>query len=120
MESVSDEDGSDHQSERCGSYSLSADVSESESSADFSGRRFASDPGPSGSLPSSPVCATGGRANPPAFAKSAAEGRLLVWEGQSEKREVDLSGALHCSLAFVSNLKLGAVHLAPCPLNRKS
>lgn len=102
MGSVSDEDGSDQQSERCGSYSLSADVSESESSGDFCGRQYAGDPGPSGSLPSSPVSAAPGHTAAPTFSLAAgpmtsgmSEGRLLMWEGKTEKRgEVDLSGAL--------------------------
>ncbi|CAA6656048.1 unnamed protein product [Spirodela intermedia] len=98
MGSVSDEDGSDQQSERCGSYSLSADVSESESSGDFCARQYAGDPGPSGSLLSSPVSAAVGHNAAPTFSLAAgpmtsgiSEGRLLVWEGKTEKTEVDLS-----------------------------
>ncbi|KAM3376765.1 rop guanine nucleotide exchange factor 1 [Capsicum galapagoense] len=56
MGSVSSEEGSDQQSERCGSYSLSADVSESESSSSssFSCRRYDAE-GASSSMASSPL-----------------------------------------------------------------
>ncbi|GMY09961.1 rop guanine nucleotide exchange factor 1 isoform X1 [Fagus crenata] len=58
MASVSEVEasGSDQeQSERCGSYSLSADVSESEScGSSFSGRRFDAECGASSSMTSSP------------------------------------------------------------------
>lgn len=52
MGSVSSEESFDQISEQLESYSLSADVSESESSSGFSCRRF--DRGGSSSLPSSP------------------------------------------------------------------
>lgn len=50
----SEEEGFDQQSEHCGSYSLSADVSETESSSSFSNRRYDAD-GASCSMPSSPL-----------------------------------------------------------------
>lgn len=56
MGSVSSEDGSDQQSERCGSYSLSADISESESSGSFTCRRcYHNGAASSSSLASSPL-----------------------------------------------------------------
>ncbi|KAJ4951878.1 hypothetical protein NE237_028710 [Protea cynaroides] len=54
MSNVSSEDGFDQQSERFGSYSLSADVSESESSSCLSCRRYNAE-GASSSLASSPL-----------------------------------------------------------------
>uniref|UniRef100_A0A1D1XGN4 Rop guanine nucleotide exchange factor 1 n=1 Tax=Anthurium amnicola TaxID=1678845 RepID=A0A1D1XGN4_9ARAE len=94
MGSVSSEDAGDQQSERCGSYSLSADVSESESSSDFSGRRYAGDPGPSGSLPSSPLSAGASGTGKAVFSVSARAlvpgidgGGVAMWEGKPEKSE---------------------------------
>ncbi|MQM07599.1 hypothetical protein Taro_040441 [Colocasia esculenta] len=101
MGSVSSDDPCDQQSERCGSYSLSADVSESESCSDFSGRRYADDAGLSGSMPSSPLSAGDGGNGKPGFAVAATAralmpgvglGGLVMWEEKSEKRgEADLS-----------------------------
>ncbi|XP_020597328.1 rop guanine nucleotide exchange factor 1-like, partial [Phalaenopsis equestris] len=93
MGSISSEEVSDQQSEeRCGSYSPSADVSESESSSGFSGRRFTA--GASSSFASSPLvigksglaAADAGRALLP-----MPEADAMFWEGKLEKREVDLS-----------------------------
>ncbi|PKA46147.1 Rop guanine nucleotide exchange factor 1 [Apostasia shenzhenica] len=93
MGSVSEEAASDQQSEeRCGSYSPSADVSESESSSGFSGRRYAA--GASSSFASSPLAAgksglaanDGTRALLPVPAAD-----VVFWEGKLEKRELDVS-----------------------------
>ncbi|KAL0920762.1 hypothetical protein M5K25_009927 [Dendrobium thyrsiflorum] len=93
MGSNSSEEVSDQQSEeRCGSYSPSADVSESESSSGFSGRRFTA--GASSSFASSPL-ALGKSCLAAADAARALlpmpEADVMFWEGKLEKREVDLS-----------------------------
>ncbi|KAJ4826907.1 Rop guanine nucleotide exchange factor 1 [Turnera subulata] len=87
MGSVSSEDPSDDQrSERCGSYSLSADVSESDScTSSFSCRRFDAE-GASTSLTSSPRPAPGSFCFP-----ASAPVLLPLWNGKTEKRETDLS-----------------------------
>ena len=99
MGSVSSEEGSDQQSERCGSYSLSADVSESESSGSFTCRRCYHDgAASSSSLASSP---------PPPNQDNNVVGNSvflapsLIFPGilakdamlQPQKREADLSGS---------------------------
>ncbi|KAE8668977.1 Rop guanine nucleotide exchange factor 1 [Hibiscus syriacus] len=60
MGSVSSDDGFDQRSERCGSYSVSADVSESESCSSFSCRRLDGE-GCSSSMTSSPRLPAAGR-----------------------------------------------------------
>ncbi|XP_010266943.1 PREDICTED: rop guanine nucleotide exchange factor 1-like [Nelumbo nucifera] len=96
MGSVSEsEDGFDQQSERFGSYSLSADVSESESSSSFSCRRYDAE-GASSSLSSSPLPARLLAGNSPFPAPHlmlpVIGGRdVVVWEEKPEKREADLS-----------------------------
>ncbi|KAJ7946975.1 putative Rop guanine nucleotide exchange factor [Quillaja saponaria] len=95
MGSVSSEDGSsDQQSERCGSsYSMSADVSESESCSSFSCRRFDAE-GASGSMTSSPRPITAGHFNfrPPQFMLPVIGGKDVVgWDDKSQKSESDLS-----------------------------
>lgn len=95
MGSISEEEVSDQQSEeRCGSYSPSADVSESESSSGFSGRRFTA--GASSSFASSPLVV--GKSGLAAADAARAllpmpEADAMFWEGKLEKREVDLSGS---------------------------
>ncbi|XXG59919.1 hypothetical protein AAC387_Pa04g1921 [Persea americana] len=94
MGSVSSEDAFDLQSEIFGSYSLSADVSESESSSSFSIRRYDADAA-SSSPASSPLPDRSG------FLAAGAASRLLLpviggrdvvmWERKAEKRELDLS-----------------------------
>ncbi|XP_010266083.1 PREDICTED: rop guanine nucleotide exchange factor 1-like [Nelumbo nucifera] len=89
------EDGFDQQSERFGSYSLSADVSESESSSSFSCQRYDAE-GASSSLSSSPLPAHLLPANsafpPPPLMLPVIGGRDVVfWEEKPEKREADLS-----------------------------
>ncbi|KAJ7968547.1 putative Rop guanine nucleotide exchange factor [Quillaja saponaria] len=95
MGSVSSEDGcSDQQSERCeSSYSLSADVSESESCSSFSCRRFDAE-GASASMTSSPRPITAGHFNfpPPQFMLPVIGGKDVVgWDDKSQKSESDLS-----------------------------
>lgn len=93
MGSVSDDDGSDQQSERCGSYSLSADVSESESCSSFSYRRFDCE-GASSSITSSPRPPVAGKfLFPTPIMLPLIGGKEVVgWGNKSEKREPDLSG----------------------------
>ncbi|KAJ0966910.1 hypothetical protein J5N97_023827 [Dioscorea zingiberensis] len=83
MGSASEEDVSDRQSERCGSYSPSADVSESESSVDF--RMVGA--GTSSSFASSPILGKAGPQAPPMIPGAD----LVFWEGKSEKREADFA-----------------------------
>ncbi|CAL5378029.1 unnamed protein product [Camellia sinensis] len=96
MGSVSSEDGSDRQSELCGSYSLSADVSESESSSSFWYRLYDAD-GASSSMSSSPFNfrpVTGNSCFPPAappFMFPVIGGKDVVWGDKPEKRDTDLS-----------------------------
>ncbi|KAK1320514.1 Rop guanine nucleotide exchange factor 1 [Acorus calamus] len=74
-------------SERYGSYSVSADVSESESSTGSSGRRHddeVSAGDASGSLTSSPAVAAGG-------IHRGGVGDVVLWEGKLSKREIDVS-----------------------------
>ncbi|GMI69704.1 ROP (rho of plants) guanine nucleotide exchange factor 1 [Hibiscus trionum] len=92
MASEYSDDGSDQQSERCGSYSLSADVSESESCSSFSCRRFDGE-GCSSSMTSSPrLMAAGGFG----FQVPVIGGKdVVIWDDddeKTEKRDTDLSG----------------------------
>ncbi|WOH04338.1 hypothetical protein DCAR_0623747 [Daucus carota subsp. sativus] len=88
MTSVSSEDASD---ERCGSYSLSADVSESESSSGFSGRRFdveslsAESP-----LPRRGFAGNEGFTAPVMFPVVGGKD-VVVWEESTRKSQADLS-----------------------------
>ncbi|KAJ8764972.1 hypothetical protein K2173_010437 [Erythroxylum novogranatense] len=89
MGSLSSDDGSDdQQSERCGSYSLSADVSESESCSSLSCQRFDAE-GASSSMTSSPLPAPGVFT----FPKLPLIGgqNVLIWDEKSEKKDDDLS-----------------------------
>lgn len=88
MASVSSEDCSD---DRCGSYCLSADVSESESSSSFSGRRFDAD-----SLSAqSPLVFAGNSGFPAPVMFPVVGGKdVVVWEDRTRKSEADLSGIL--------------------------
>ncbi|KAE8663517.1 Rop guanine nucleotide exchange factor 1 [Hibiscus syriacus] len=93
MASECSDEGSDQQSERCGSYSLSADVSESESCSSFSCRRFDGE-GCSSSMTSSPrLMAAGGLG----FQVPVIGGKdVVIWDDddeKTEKRDADLSGA---------------------------
>lgn len=107
MGSVSSEDAFDLQSEIFGSYSLSADVSESESCSSFSIRRYDADAA-SSSPASSPLPDRSG------FLAAGAASRLLLpviggrdvvmWERKAEKRELDLSG----TSVFFLRLSFGA------------
>lgn len=89
MASVSSEECSD---DRCGSYSLSADVSESESSSSFSGRRFDAE----SSIASSPLPRrhyAGIHDYPAPVMFPVVGGKdVVVWEERTEKSEPDLSG----------------------------
>ncbi|OIV99605.1 hypothetical protein TanjilG_17415 [Lupinus angustifolius] len=78
MGSVSSEDGSDQQSDRCGSYTLSADVSESESSTSFCGVRRFDTEGASSSANLSPLPAVAGK-------------DVVLWDHKPKKRDLDLS-----------------------------
>lgn len=93
MGSISSEEISDQQSDdRCGSYSPSADVSESESSGGFSCRRFTA--GASSSLASSPL-ALGKSGLDAADAARALlpmpEADAMFWDGKLQKPDVELS-----------------------------
>lgn len=89
MASVSSEDCSD---DRCGSYSLSADVSESESSTSFSGRRFDAD-SLSAESPLGPRAFAGSSAFPAPVMFPVVGGKdVVVWEGRTQKSQPDLSG----------------------------
>ncbi|KAM1794992.1 hypothetical protein ACFX11_035401 [Malus domestica] len=91
MGSVSSEDGSDQQSERCGSYSLSADVSESESCSSFSCRRFDAE-GASSSMTSSPCPVAGNFCfQPPVMLPVIGGKDVVAWDENPEKRDADLS-----------------------------
>ena len=94
MGSVSSDGGSDQQSERCGSYSLSADVSESESCSSFSCRRFNGE-GCSSSMTSSPMLpAAGGFGFQVPMMLPVIGGKdVVIWDDdKSEKRATDFSG----------------------------
>ena len=95
MGSVSSDDGSDQQSERCGSYSLSADVSESESCSSFSCRRFNGE-GCSSSMTSSPrLTAAGGFGfQAPVMLPVIGGKDVVIWDDDEKpgKRDTDLSG----------------------------
>lgn len=89
MGSVSSEDGSDQQSERCGSYSLSADVSESESCSSFSARRFDAEGASSSANLSPRPLAAHFNFPPPQVMLPVIGGKdVVVWD---HKRDVDLS-----------------------------
>ncbi|XP_058098412.1 rop guanine nucleotide exchange factor 1-like isoform X2 [Magnolia sinica] len=90
----SDDDAFDQQSERFGSYSLSADVSESESCSSFSGRQYSADADAASSSPASLALAAGKSVSsaPAPELMLAVGGRdVVMWEGKGEKRETDLS-----------------------------
>lgn len=82
-EEEDEEYASDLQSDRCGSYSPSADVSESESSGGLSDRA------PLAAAISAPF------ASSPLAALLPAEPHLVLWEPKLEKRDTDFSG-LYC------------------------
>ncbi|XAR72664.1 hypothetical protein NMG60_11019381 [Bertholletia excelsa] len=98
MGSISSDDGSDQQSELCGSYSLSADVSESESSSSFSCRRYDGE-GASSSMASSPFACRHTKGyhcfsvtSLPPFTLPVVGGKDVVfWDEKPEKRATDLS-----------------------------
>lgn len=99
MGSVSSDDGSDQQSDRCGSYSLSADVSESESCSSFSCRRFDAE-GASSSMTSSPRPIAGNFCvQPPVMLPVIGGKDVVAWDEKPEKRDADLSGT-NLSLFF--------------------
>ncbi|KAG2706114.1 hypothetical protein I3760_05G089100 [Carya illinoinensis] len=98
MGSISEEEEEDgyvsdqEQSERCGSYSLSADVSESESCSSFTCRRFDAECGASSSITSSPrprVHNFGLKA--PVMLPVIGGKDVVLWDQKPEKRETDLS-----------------------------
>ena len=79
MGSVSSDDGSD---QLCGSYSLSADVSESESSSSI----------PSSPLPRHPENGKSCFRLPPVMLPVVGGKDVVVWDEKTEKGETDLSG----------------------------
>lgn len=88
MASVSSEEGSE---ERCGSYSLSADISESESSNDdvYEDERG----GASSSTGFSPFGAGSSAPLTPTFSFPLIGGKdVVVWDEKPQKRNTDLSG----------------------------
>ncbi|PSS21784.1 Rop guanine nucleotide exchange factor like [Actinidia chinensis var. chinensis] len=99
MASVSSEEGLDQQSDLCRSYSLSADVSESESSSSFSCRRYDAEGASSSMVSSPPACRLMNRnfgfpevAHPSPFTLPVIGGDDVgVWDEKSEKQEADLS-----------------------------
>ncbi|XP_010555199.1 PREDICTED: rop guanine nucleotide exchange factor 1 [Tarenaya hassleriana] len=95
MKSMSSEEDNGSSSERCGSYSPSADISESESSSSFTCRRFDGE-GASSSITSSPrpVTRGGGRGfyfPAPVMLPVIGGKDVVVWNDKLEKRENDLS-----------------------------
>ncbi|KAG9442166.1 hypothetical protein H6P81_018020 [Aristolochia fimbriata] len=91
MASVSSDDGYDQQSDRFESYSLSADISESETCSSFSGRRY--DAGDAGSSsPASSSLVAGSSAFVAHLDLPLVGGKdVAFWEEKPEKRETDLS-----------------------------
>ncbi|KAG1361028.1 Rop guanine nucleotide exchange factor 1 [Cocos nucifera] len=84
--------------ERCGSYSPSADVSESESSSDFSGRRYRGGGGAGGASSSAAGASSSFASSPLAATAAAVAARALMpggdvvfWDAKLEKRETDFS-----------------------------
>ncbi|XP_077246754.1 rop guanine nucleotide exchange factor 1-like [Tasmannia lanceolata] len=96
---ASEDDAFDLQSERFGSYSLSADVSESESCTSFSGRRYGGEA--SSSSPASSSLAAvrttensdfpAGVEAAPLLFPAVGGGDAVVWEGKMERQDIDLS-----------------------------
>ncbi|KAK4774463.1 hypothetical protein SAY86_009398 [Trapa natans] len=97
MGSISDDDECDQQSEEryCGSYSVSADVSESESSSSLSRLRFDAEGGASSSITSSPRLPLPGSWNfsfrAPVMAPVVGGRDVVFWDEQKEKKDGDLS-----------------------------
>jgi len=90
MGSLSSEEDDEVSSERCGSYSPSADISESESSSSFSCHRFDGE-GASSSIPSSPrVVAGRGFYFPAPVMLPVIGGKDVVWD--DKQPDNDLSG----------------------------
>jgi hypothetical protein len=117
MGSVSSEEGSgsgsdQEQSERCGSYSPSADVSESESCSSFSCRRFDAEGGASSSMTSSPRPVAGNFGFSAPVMLPVIAGKDVVWDVKPEKRETDLSGTLSSFLYLLFLVIIGYFHFA--------
>ncbi|KAH1122719.1 hypothetical protein J1N35_005879 [Gossypium stocksii] len=94
MGSVSSDDGFDEQSERCGSYSLSADVSESESCSSFSYRWFDGEGCSSSMTSSSPRLPAAGRFGfqVPLMLPVIGGKDVVIWDDKKpEKRDTNLS-----------------------------
>ncbi|KAM7475190.1 hypothetical protein LguiB_022433 [Lonicera macranthoides] len=94
MGSVYSEDG-DGESELCGSYNLSADVSESESSSSLSRRGYDADCASSStSTASSPVGyrPLAGNCSFPLMLPMIGGKNAVFWEEKPDKREIELSG----------------------------
>lgn len=109
MGSVSSEDGSDQQSERYGSYSPSADISESESCSSFSCRRFDGE-GASSSMTSSPRPVTAGFRFPAPVMLPVIGGKdVVVWDEKPEKRETDLSGSDFVTIFILTKTFFGKI-----------
>lgn len=94
----------------CGSYSLSADVSESESCSSFSCRRFDGE-GASSSMASSPHPISGNFCFPLPVSLPVLGGKnVFVWDEKSKRQNTDLSGnfvsLVVCSLSGLIMLVL--------------
>lgn len=96
MASVSSEDASsDQQSDRCGSYSLSADVSESESCSSFSCRRFDAEGASTSLTLSPPPIAASHFTFPPQVMLPVIGGKdVVVRDSKPHKPDADLTGTL--------------------------
>lgn len=106
MGSVYSEDGDgdgDGESELCGSYNLSADVSESESSSSFSRRGYDADCA-SSSMGSSPVGyrPLAGNCSFPLILPVIGGKNAVFWEEKPDKREIELSGKYFKIFIFFS------------------
>lgn len=112
MGSVSSEEGS----ERCGSYSPSADVSESESSSSFCGRRFDAEGASSSANLSPRPLASHFNFPPPQVMLPVIGGKdVVVWD---HKRDLDLSG-IHFSLPYnYENCFTFSIQLRECECER--
>ena len=115
MASLSSKEASDsysssdqEQSEKCGSYSLSANVSKSEScSSSFSCRWFETECGASSSMMSSPRLVAGNLLFPTPVMQSVIGGKdMVVWDKKKpEKLETDLSNTFCFSfLLFIFSI----------------
>lgn len=100
MGSLSSEEDDQVSSERCGSYSPSADISESESSTSFDGE------GPSSSIPSSPrVVAGRGFYFPPPVMLPVIGGKDVLWDDKQSDNN-DFSGTVYNFLSLTTTTRI--------------